>query len=70
VDLSRDLRRALMELRDSRTLQAIAEGQFDGEGQPKIFKLVFPSRTGGYLNGSNLYHRDFLPWSKRPGYVG
>jgi integrase len=67
VDLSRDLRRTLMELRDSRTLQAIEKGQFDEGGQPKIPKVVFPSRTGRYLNGTNLYHRDFLPCLQAAG---
>jgi integrase len=67
VDLSRDLRRALMDLRDSRTLQAIEKGQFDEDGGGKIPKLVFPSRTGRYLNGSNLYHRDFLPCLQAAG---
>lgn len=60
IDLSRDLRRVLMELQDQRILEAVEKGKFDEEGQPIISKLVFPSRTGGYLNGRNVYHRDFI----------
>jgi hypothetical protein len=67
VDLSRDLRRVLMELQDHATLDGIEKGKFDGEGHPMISKLVFPSRTGGYLNGTNVYHRDFLPCLQAAG---
>ena len=35
--------------------------KFDESGQPRISKLVFPSETGGPLEGSNAYNRDFLP---------
>ncbi len=55
VDLTRELRRALLELRDQKLLEAFKKGQ---EG---ISALVFPSDTGGPLDGVNLYHRDFLP---------
>ena len=59
--MSKDLRRVLAELRDRVTLEAFERGQCDERGQPKISKLVFPSETGGPLDGSNVYHRDFLP---------
>ncbi len=55
VDLSRELRRVLLELRDQLELQAFARGE------PEIPRLVFPSNTGGPLDGRNVYHRDFLP---------
>ena len=61
VDLSKELRRVLMDLRDQRTLEAMSSGSFDGPAQPRTSKLVFPSQTGGPLEGSNLYNRDFLP---------
>ena len=61
VDMSKELRRVLMDLRDQRTLEAMSSGSFDGPAQPRTAKLVFPSQTGGPLEGSNLYNRDFLP---------
>ncbi len=61
VDLSRELRSVLMELRDRRTLETIEKSKFDEQKRPAISKLVFPSRTGTHLSGSNVYHRDFLP---------
>ena len=61
VDLSKELRRVLMDLRDQRTLEAMSSGSFDGPAQPRTSKLVFPSQTGGPLEGSNVYNRDFLP---------
>ncbi len=67
VDLSRELRRNLLGLRDHRTLEAVEKGRFDAGGQPVISKLVFPSRTGRYLNGRNIYHRDFLPCLRAAG---
>jgi integrase len=30
-------------------------------GEERIPQLVFPSETGGPLDGVNVYHRDFLP---------
>jgi integrase len=68
VDLSKELRRVLMELRDQRILDAIEEhGQFDDHGEPKIAKLAFPSEAGGPLDSRNVYHRDFLPCLKATG---
>jgi len=55
VDLTKELRRVLLELRDARMLAAFKAGQDDVSG------LVFPSETSGPLDGVNLYHRDFLP---------
>jgi len=55
VDLTKELRRVLLDLRDARTLEAFKAGEEDVSG------LVFPSETGRPLDGVNLYHRDFLP---------
>ena len=55
VDLTRELRRVLLDLRDQKMLAAFKAGQ---EG---ISGLVFPSDADGPLDGVNLYHRDFLP---------
>ncbi len=61
VDLSKELRRELLELRDKRILEAVSRGDFDESRQPRLSKLVFPSETGGPINGSNVFNRDFLP---------
>ena len=61
VDLSKELRRVLMDLRDHRIMEAMSGGKFDESGQPRASKLVFPSETGGPSEGSNVYNRDFLP---------
>jgi|HubBroStandDraft_6_1064221.scaffolds.fasta_scaffold132608_1 integrase len=61
VDMSRDLRRVLADLRDAATLKAFERGE------PEIPGLVFPSTTGSTLNGVNVYHRDFLPCVKAAG---
>ena len=61
VDLSKELRRGLLELRDKRILEAVSSGDFDELRQPRLAKLVFPSETGGPINGSNVFNRDFLP---------
>jgi hypothetical protein len=55
VDMSRELRRVLMELRDAMTLKAF------GRGESEIPALAFPSTVGTPLSGVNVYHRDFLP---------
>jgi integrase len=55
IDMSKELRRALMELRDQRMLEAFAGGESEVGG------LVFASQTGGPLDSRNVYHRDFLP---------
>jgi integrase len=67
VDLSRELRRVLLELRDQQTLKAIERGDFDERDQPRLSKLVFPSTRGEPLNGRNIYHRDFLPCLQAAG---
>jgi integrase len=56
VDMSRELRRVLIEARDSRLLDAYLEGKNDISGE-----LVFPSPDGRILDPDNLYHRYFLP---------
>ena len=55
VDLSRELRRALLELRDQRLLRAYQEGKDDISAE-----RVFPSPDGSILDPDNLYHRYFL----------
>ena len=67
VDLSRELRQALMALKDERIFEAVGRGAFDEQGQPRISKFVFPSETGGALDPRNLYHRDFLPCLEAAG---
>jgi len=54
VDLNRELRSVLVELRDGIELQAMQCGE-------EVSELVFPSSTGGPIDRANLYHRDFLP---------
>jgi len=61
VDLSRELRQGLLDLRDQRIMEAIERGEFDEERQPRISTFVFPAPNGGPLHGSTVYHRDFLP---------
>ncbi len=60
VDMSRELRRELIKLRDAR-LQAVAlEGRTDISGE-----LVFASPDGCILDPDNLYHRYFVPVLKK-----
>lgn len=56
VDMSRDLRRILLEVRDQRLLAAYLKGKADITEE-----LVFPSPDGNILDPDNLYHRYFLP---------
>jgi integrase len=56
VDMSRELRRALLEIRDQRLLAAYQKGKTDITEE-----LVFPSPDGGILDPDNLYHRYFVP---------
>ena len=56
VDLSRELRKVLLELRDKRLLEAYLNGKNDISDE-----LVFPSPEGTILDPDNLYHRVFLP---------
>ncbi len=56
VDLSRDLRKSLLALRDKRLLEAFLKGD-----QNISDNLVFPSPDGAILDPDNLYHRYFQP---------
>lgn len=67
VDMSKELRAVLIELRDRAMLRAMERGEWDERGQPGMPKFVFPSDTGGPLDGSNVYHRDFLPCLEAAG---
>jgi integrase len=67
VDLSRELRQALMALKDEAIFQAVGRGAFDEQGQPRISRLAFASEGGGPLDPRNLYHRDFLPCLEAAG---
>ena len=63
VDMSNgNLRRALIELRDKRLLEAFLKGKNDISDE-----LVFPSPDGGILDPDNLYHRYFLPVLAKAG---
>jgi integrase len=62
VDLSRELRRTLIELRDKRLLEAFLKGKNDISDE-----LVFPSPDGTVLDPDNLYHRYFLPVLAKAG---
>jgi integrase len=62
VDLSRELRKALLELRDRRLLSAFQSGDTNISDQ-----LVFLSSTGTILDPDNLYHRYFQPVLTRSG---
>jgi len=62
VDLSREIRRVLVELRDKRLLDAFLEGKNNISDE-----LVFMSPGGGGLDPDNLYHRIFLPVLAKAG---
>jgi Phage integrase family len=62
VDLSRELRRALMELRDKRMLEAFMAGKAGVADD-----LVFPSTAGTPLDPNNLVHYQFQPCLERAG---
>jgi integrase len=62
VDLSRELRTALIELRDKRLLEAYLKGKNDISDE-----LVFRSPEGTILDPDNLYHRVFLPVLAKAG---
>jgi integrase len=62
VDLSREIRRILVELRDKRLLEAYLEGQNDISDD-----LVFRSPERTILDPDNLYHRVFLPVLAKAG---
>jgi integrase len=56
VDMSRELRRTLIGLRDKRLLDAFLKGKNDISDE-----LVFLSPEGAILDPDNLYHRYFQP---------
>jgi len=62
VDLSKHLRRTLLELRDQRLLEAFKEGK-----SSIADKLVFPSPEGTVLDPDNLIKRYFLPCIEHAG---
>ena len=62
VDLSRELRRVLIELRDKRLLEAYLNGKNNVSDE-----LVFRSPGGTILDPDNLYHRVFLPVLAKAG---
>ncbi len=62
VDLSRELRGVLVELRDKRLLEAYLKGRSDISDE-----LVFRSPQGTIVDPDNLYHRVFLPVLAKAG---
>ena len=60
--MSRQLRAALLKLRDQRLLEAYLQGKKSIAGD-----LVFPSETGTVLQPENLYHRYLLPILEHAG---
>jgi integrase len=62
VDLSRKLRRTLLELRDKRMLEAIMAGRASIADD-----LIFPSKTGTVIDPNNLVHYQFLPCLEHAG---
>jgi integrase len=62
VDLSRELREVLVELREKRLLKAFLKGKNHISDE-----LVFPSPEGTILDPDNLYHRMFLPVLAKAG---
>jgi integrase len=62
VDLSRELRRALIQVRDVRLLEAYLKGKNEISCE-----LVFLAPEGSILDPDNLYHRYFLPVLAKAG---
>jgi len=62
VDLSRELRKELIERRDKRLLEAFLKGKTDISDE-----LVFRSPEGAIIDPDNLYHRLFLPVLAKAG---
>jgi integrase len=62
VDLSRELRSTLLNLRDKRMLEAFMKGTSSIADD-----LVFPSKAGTVLDASNLFHYHFLPCLEHAG---
>ncbi len=63
VDMSRELRRVLSDLRDKRLLDSFQKGKNDISDE-----LVFLSPDGAILDPDNLYHRYFRPVLSRLGF--
>jgi integrase len=63
VDMSRELRRALLEIRDKRLLNAFMKGKNDISED-----LVFLSPGGAILDPDNLYHSYFRPVLTKSGF--
>jgi integrase len=61
VDMSREVRYVLLDLRDRMVMKAFERGE---EFVPR---LVFPSRREEPLDGINVYHRHFLPCVEAAG---
>jgi integrase len=61
VDMSREVRSVLLDLKDEMAMKAFERGEEFVPG------LVFPSASGGPLDGINFYHRDFLPCVENAG---
>ena len=61
-DMSRELRRALIELRDASMQAASLQGKSDISRD-----WVFPSPDGSILDPDNLYHRYFVPVLAKSG---
>ena len=62
VDMSRELRRVLLELRDERLVKAFAEGKSDIAEE-----LVFPSEAGTPIEMTNFSERVFKPLLTQAG---
>ncbi len=62
VDMSRELRRVLLQLRDSRRVSAFATGRSDISDE-----LVFPSEAGTPIEMNNFSERVFKPLLSRAG---
>jgi integrase len=62
VDLSKQLRQILLQIRDARLVDAYAAGKATIADD-----LVFPSRVGTVLDPDNLYHYHFLPALAKAG---
>jgi integrase len=62
VDLSRELRKSSLDLRDKRLLEAFLKGK-----ENIADDLVFPSPDGAILDPDNLYHRYFQPVLTKAG---
>ena len=62
VDMSRELRRELIKLRNARLQTTVGESNADISS-----KLVFPSPNGVILDPDNLHHSHFVPVLKKSG---